>query len=82
MTQPCFFEMRWPVLDTGMDQQELIQEALADLKHELPELGLLPLSHPVFTFVTSPKLHKHAGPFLVARLAVRDQPKPPTGVTL
>jgi hypothetical protein len=72
--------MRWPVLDRERDQQELIQEALGDLGHELPILGLVPLSHPVFSFVISPKLHKHSGPFLVARLAVRDQYNQPMGM--
>jgi hypothetical protein len=52
-------------------------EALADLRHELPGLGLIALSSPVFTWVTAPKLHKHAGPFLVARLAVRDAVRHP-----
>lgn len=60
-----------------MTTQELISEAMADLKHELPGLGLVALSMPVFSWVTSPKLHRHAGPFLVARLAVRDELRPP-----
>lgn len=65
-----WFEMRWPVLDTGRDKAELIAEATGDLLEELARLDMRPLSSPVFSVVVSPKLHQHAGPFLVARLAV------------
>jgi hypothetical protein len=47
------------------------------LKHELPILGLVPLSAPVFSWITDLKLHRHAGPFLMARLAVRDEYRRP-----
>lgn len=66
------FEMRWPVLDPAMPEADLIAEASADLGPELAGLGLRPLSAPVFSFVVAPKLNRHAGPFLVARLAVSD----------
>jgi hypothetical protein len=69
---PTVFELRWPVVDPEQPVADLIAEALGYLKHELPILGLVPLSAPVFSWITDLKLHRHAGPFLMARLAVRD----------
>lgn len=67
-----FFEMRWPVLDPGMPPGDLIAEAMADLNVELPALGLRQLSAPVFYWIVAPRINRHAGPFLVARVAVND----------
>lgn len=64
--------MRWPVLDPAMPAADLIAEAAADLGPELLALGLRPLSAPVWSWIVAPKLNRHAGPFLVARLAVAD----------
>lgn len=66
------FEMRWPILDTARDKAELIAEATGDLLEELARLDMRPLSAPVYSVVVSPKMHRHTGPFLVARLAVAD----------
>jgi hypothetical protein len=72
--------MRWPVLDPEIPPRDLIAEAVADLGHELPLLGLIALSSPVFTWAIAPKLHRHSGTFLVARLAVRDVVRVPDSV--
>lgn len=75
--EPQPFEMRWPVLDPSIPTRELVATAVEDLKHELPLLDLLPLSAPVFGYVTDPTFHRHTGPYLVARLAVRDKVRRP-----
>lgn len=63
--------MRWPVEVPDMDRSELIAEALEDLAHELPGFGLVPLSAPVFSWLTTGTAGRHPGPWLLARFAVR-----------
>jgi hypothetical protein len=59
--------MRWPIIDHNMTRTELIQEAGEDLDRELNARGLLPLSHPVYSW---PDPFRGGGATLVARLAV------------
>ena len=72
------FEMRWPVVDPDVPRSTLLAQAVGDLKTELPALGLVPLSAPVFTWHAGGSLHHHRA-VLVARLAVRDQLTPSSG---
>jgi hypothetical protein len=72
------FEMRWPIVDPDVSRAVLMAQAVADLKAELPALGLVALSAPVFTWHAGGALHNHRQ-VLVARLAVRDQLTPSTG---
>jgi hypothetical protein len=58
-----YFEMRWPVEDAMMTRSELMEEAYQDILEELPRLGLVPMSAPVYRW--HPERRE-----LVARLAV------------
>lgn len=61
--------MVWPIKDTRMTRNELMQEAAADLRAEYQKLALRPVSAPVFKFG-----HWHDRPALVAHVAVVQLP--------
>ena len=66
------FRMIWPVVDSRMTRNELMQEAAADLRAEYEKLHLRPVSAPNFKFG-----HWHDRPALVAHVAVVQLPAVP-----
>lgn len=84
------FNMLWPVIDTRLTRNDLMQQAIDDLRTEYDLLDVRPVSAPAFRFahgsvrdecrkmgITPPKdLPFDDGPMLVATVAVVTRPRP------
>ena len=68
--------MIWPIIDSRKTRNELMQEAMGDLRTEYERLGVRPVSAPNFKFG-----HGEKGPMLVALVGVVTLPRPPEGWT-
>lgn len=62
---PDRFVMTWPVLDKSRPVAELVEEAKADLREALKDLGVVPASSPFFS------MSHGQNPKLRAELTVR-----------
>lgn len=85
------FKMIWPVIDSRKTRNELMQEAVGDLRAQYERLGVRPVSAPAFRFhhgsaraecrkmgITPPAdLPFQDGPMLIATVATVFLPNPP-----
>lgn len=64
--------MIWPIIDSRKTRNDLMREAVGDLRAEYERLGVRPVSAPAFKFG-----HGEKGPMLVALVGVVTLPHMP-----